>query len=91
MVEDAEKIAKSGLPEIFHREKALEFASSKIVKAPRLAEVSAFIEFKVENLRIETISDELGTSKGAEIIASVENIEYIDSPPSLRESRKLFD
>lgn len=81
VVEDAEKIAKSGLPEIFPREEAFKFESSEVVEAPRLAEASAFVEFKVEGLTIETISDELGTSEVAEIIASVENIKYIDSPP----------
>lgn len=81
VVEDVEKIAKGGLPEIFSIEEAFKFESSEVVEAPRLADANAFVEFKVESLTEETVSDELGSSKVAEIIASVENIECIDRPP----------
>lgn len=81
IVSDAKLIAKQGVPEIFSEEKPPEFESSKDVNAPRLSGAGAFVEFEVENMAKGVVSDEIGTSKTAEVVASAENIEAGDYSP----------
>lgn len=58
------------------------FEKSNHVNAPRLAEADAHLEIEVESVKIENISDEIGTSEVAYITASVKNIGVVN--PSIR-------
>lgn len=56
-------------------ERRLNFESSRFVNAPRLVDADAYVEIEVKDIRVSTLSDEIGTSKVAQIRANVKNIE----------------
>ncbi|KXB03249.1 hypothetical protein AKJ47_02620, partial [candidate division MSBL1 archaeon SCGC-AAA261G05] len=75
IVNSARILAEQGLPEILVGGEALKFEASENVDAPRLQEADAFIEFEVEQIEKETISDRISTSELAQIAGNVKHIE----------------
>lgn len=78
IVGDAEKIAKAGLPEVFNRSD-LNFEPSYNVDAPYVSSALAFVEFEVDRISKQVVSDEIGTSEMAEVVGDVKNIQILDN------------
>ncbi len=79
LVGNVEKIVKQGLSEIFQKKSEIKYKESNKLDVPHLSDYDAIVEFNVAKIKNKTISDEIGKSEMAKIMANVENID-IDNP-----------
>lgn len=82
ILSDSLFLIKRGLPEIFPVEgREIEFKNAGNVDAPYLAEADCVVEFEVVKISERIVKDRIGTSKMAEVIGSVENVDIRNENP----------